>query len=355
MATAVPCAAQDPIALARTGTAAIDAGRFGDALNAFTKAAGMRPGDASLCFGAGVAAFMLGKDDEAQARFECALARDPTAVAAAEWLGDLHYRAGRLREAIAVVETASRRTFGRPDLQQRLDGWRKQLDGWRKQYDVQSRFHALRTDHFSVFFDPTADEFLTRTIVERLEAAYSRIGGTLGAFPSRRVPVMLYTREQFDQITKLPGWSVAAYDGCIRLPLAGAIERLDELDRVLSHEFAHALVGTIGGRAVPAWLNEGLATVLEPAGTGDAEAILAATDARLTPSMLHAGFVRLTRRDAEIAYGSAARAVRRLIERRGVAAVVALLEDLARGTPFDRAFRDRMAMRYQDFSTLVAP
>jgi len=59
-------------------------------------------------------------------------------------------------------------------------------------------------------------------------------------------------------------------------------------------------------------------------------------------------------RDAEIAYGSAARAVRRLIEQRGVPALVALLEDLARGAQFASAFQERIAMRYEDFAALVA-
>jgi hypothetical protein len=49
---------------------------------------------------------------------------------------------------------------------------------------------------------------------------------------------------------------------------------------VLSHEFVHAVVGMLGGRTVPAWVNEGLATVLEPAGPADAEATLARTDVR---------------------------------------------------------------------------
>ena len=59
-------------------------------------------------------------------------------------------------------------------------------------------------------------------------------------------------------------------------------------------------------------------------------------------------------RDAEIAYASAARAVRRLIEQHGVAALVALLEDLARGAPFATAFHQRIAMRYEDFAASVA-
>jgi hypothetical protein len=42
-----------------------------------------------------------------------------------------------------------------------------------------------------------------------------------------------------------------------------------------------------------------------------------------------------------------------LIEQRGVAALVALLEDLGRGAPFTSAFHQRIAMRYEDFARLV--
>ena len=165
---------------------------------------------------------------------------------------------------------------------------------------------------------------------------------------------MLYTREQFSDITRLADWSAAAYDGRIRVPLAGARERPEELDRVLSHEFVHAMVAMLGGRTVPAWVNEGLATVFEPAGPAQIEATLARTDVRPALSTLHRSFVGLSRQDAEIAYASAARAVRRLIEHHGAAAVVALLEDLSRGAPFGSAFHERLAMRYEEFAALAA-
>jgi hypothetical protein len=338
---------EDAGTLARSGTAAIENQRFGDALKAFTRAAALQPGDASHCFGAGVAAFMLGQNDVARARFECALARKPGHLQAAVWLGDLHYRAGRLREAIAIYETATQYSAGATEL-------RAQLGLWRQELELQSRFHEVRTDHFAVLFEAAADEPLARAAGARLEAAYWRVGNTLGVYPSQPVTVVLYTREQFADITKLAAWSVAAYDGRIRVPLRGALEQPDELDRVLSHEFVHAVVAMVGGRTVPAWVNEGLATVLEPAGPGDAEATLEHSDARPALSTLHRGFVDLSRRDAEVAYGSAARAVRRLIEQRGAPALVTLLEDLARGAAFASAFERRMAMRYEDFAALAA-
>jgi tetratricopeptide (TPR) repeat protein len=347
MAAADARAAQDPITLARAGTAAIEDRRFGEALDAFTKASAMRPADASLCFGAGVAAFMLGQNDVAQTRFECALALDPKYLPAAAWLGDLHYRAGRLPEAIAIYETARLHSPRGRELQE-------QLANWRKEQELQSRFREVRTDHFTAHFELASDEPLARTILQRLEAAFWRVGNTLGVYPSQPITVVLYTRQQFADITRLAAWSVAAYDGRIRVPLGDALEELDELDRVLSHEFVHAVVAMLGGRTVPAWVNEGLATVLEPAGAEDSDATLPRTDARPGLSELHRSFVSLSRRDAEIAYASAARAVQRLIDHRGASAVVALLEDLARGAAFAHAFHQRIAMRYEDFAALVA-
>ncbi len=124
-------------------------------------------------------------------------------------------------------------------------------------------------------------------------------------------------------------------------------------NRVLSHEFVHAVVAMLGGRTVPAWMNEGLATVLEPAGSSDAEAPLLEAKERPGLSSLHGSFGGFSRRDAEIAYASSARAVRRLLERHGAPALVALLKDLGRGESFASAFRERLAIRYEDFAALA--
>ena len=153
---AEPRAARDPIALAREGATAIEDRRFGEALEAFTEAAAMRPDNASLCFGAGVAAFMLGRNEVAQTRFECALALDPGYLPPAVWLGELHYRAGRLPDAISIYETARQRDPGTAELQQRLVAWRKEQE-------LQGRFREARTAHFTALFEgPPTNHSLAR-------------------------------------------------------------------------------------------------------------------------------------------------------------------------------------------------
>ena len=337
---------QDVTVLARAGTAAIEEQRFGEALSAFSEAAAIRPEDTSLSFGAGVAAFMLGQKESARSSFERALARNPGYLPAALWLADLHYRAGRLEEAISTCEAALQRAPQDRELRERLVRWGREQE-------VQSRFREIRTAHFIVLFEEIADEPLARQVLERLEAAYSRMGNTLGVYPSHPITAVIYSRQQFADITGLAAWSAAGYDGRIRLPRSVALDHRSELDRVLSHEFVHALIDMLSGSIAPAWMNEGLAIALEPPDPTTVDPT-ARTSERAAVSRLHRGFIDLSRHDAEVAYASAAQAVRRLINQRGVPAIVALLEDLGRGAPFASAFEQRIAMRYEDFAALTS-
>ena len=71
-------------------------------------------------------------------------------------------------------------------------------------------------------------------------------------------------------------------------------------------------------------------------------------------SQLHGSLFRSSTADAAIVYALSARAVRRIIQLRGVSAIVALLHDLARAAPFAAAFHHRVGMRYEDCQALVA-
>ena len=337
----------DPVALARQGSAALDEKRYADALEAFTQAAKLLPRDASLCLGAGVAAFLLGQSDEAEEWLQRALKLDPGYWQAAQWLGELQYRDGRLRDAIATYEAVLKRA---PNAQ----GLEERLAAWRKEGALQDRFYESRGAHFSVLFEGPADEALARRVVEMLEAAYWRVGAVLMAYPVKPITVVLYTQQQFQDITRSPAWAGAAYDGRIRVPMVGAFEHMPELDRVLTHEYVHAAVATMGVRNVPVWLNEGLASVFEADGVERAERLLARTSARPRLERLHGNFSGLSGNDAAFAYAYSTHAVQKMIDLRGAFAVVQLLEDLARGQDFADAFQQRLAMRYDEFQDMVA-
>jgi tetratricopeptide (TPR) repeat protein len=338
---------RDPAALAQEGAKALDERRFGDALDAFTAASAILPRDPSLRFGAGMAAFMLGRNPDAQAFFEKALTLNPRYRGASEWLGELHYRAGRLKEAIGVYETALKYAPSATEIEARLGEWRKEAER-------HSRSYEARGAHFSVRFEGPGDELLARKVVELLEQQYWRIGQLLTAYPPDPIIVVLYTDQQFRDVTRMPAWTVAAYDGRIHLPMRGALEQTEDLGRILGHEFVHAVVVMLGGRNVPVWLNEGLASHLERGGPEDAERVLAATRARPALQQLHRSFASLSGEDVQVAYALSAKAVGRMMELRSPAAVVTLLQDLARGAAFAAAFHQNIGMRYEDFQTMIA-
>jgi tetratricopeptide (TPR) repeat protein len=336
----------DATSLVNQGVAALDAQRFGEALDAFTSASKLAPRDPEACLGAGIAATRLGRNDEAIDWFERALKLAPDFTVASQWLGELQYREGHVKDAISTYEAALKTN-------PKADALEKRLADWRKETQLQERFYESRGAHFVVLFEGTADETLARSIVERLEKAYWRIGGVLTAYPSKPITVVLYTTEQFRDITRMPEWTAAAYDGRIRVPIKGALLDMERLDRVLSHEFVHAVVAMLGGRNVPVWMNEGLAVALED---GDSEYTQVLARARTRPSLqeLHGSFSRLSGGDVHLAYAVSANAVKRMLALRGPYAAVGLMQDMARGADFAGAFQQRFAMRYEDFQAMVA-
>jgi tetratricopeptide (TPR) repeat protein len=336
----------DSAALVKAGAQALEERRFDEAHSAFVEASRLSPRDAEACLGAGMASFMLGQYPEAEQWLERALTLDPRLWPASLWLGQLQYRNGRIKDAIATYEAALKRSPGLAELEDVVRDWRKESD-------LQGRFYESRGAHFSVLFEGPADDAMARRIVERLEAAYWRVGSALNAYPPRAITVVLYTTEQFRDITRLPEWTAAAYDGRIRVPIRGALQQLDALDGVLTHEFVHAVVAMLGGPNVPVWLNEGLATVFEPDGAEDAAKTLARASRRPSLAQLHDSFFNLSSAAAQVAYAVSTRAVQRMIELRGAPAVVALLQDVARGAEFRTAFHQRIAMRFEDFDAMV--
>ena len=208
--------------------------------------------------------------------------------------------------------------------------------------------------HFTVTFQGPADEATAYRSVEILEAAYYRIGGALNVYPTQPIEVVLHTQQQFFDVTKAPSWAGGLYDGRIHVPVKGA-EKIspERLAEVLSHELTHAIVANIGGPAVPGWIHEGLAGVMEQSGPADEQAFMAQTAARLPLSSLMKGFEMLPEDGVHLAYAQAAVAMKRLIDLRGASAAVGLLRAIKSELPFENAFQANVGMRFQDFDAMV--
>ena len=344
---AAPAAAQiDPktALLERAGWDALKAGNGSAAAEAFKGAIAGDPKNARLHLGAGVAAYLERRDADAKVALERALDLDPRLTDARVVLGKVLYRSGDLAGAI--------RTFERVVSDAPADTENVQtLERWRREADLHDRMRHSLNERFTVSFEGPEEATLAAQALASLDQAYWRIGDTLSTFPNQPIPVVLYTAQDFRDITRSPAWAAAAYDGTIRVPVRGALNSGPELDRVLAHEFTHALVRTLAPRNVPTWLNEGLAAALESRDVDWARDIIRHVDRPMPLDRLRSSFGRFTGDQARVAYATSALAVRRLLDEAGGFAVANLLRDLGAGIDLESAFLHRIQQSLASFQS----
>ena len=207
-------------------------------------------------YGAGYAAFSLGRTDAAISYLKHAIDANPRFVQAMVLLAQIAYQSADLDLAVSSLEKAAAIAPQDRALAQRLDQWRREAA-------LHNRFEMRSTERFKVSFEGAAEKAIGDRIAVILESAYWRIGKAMSTYPSETLNVILYTNRQFQDITRAPAWAGGGYDGRIRLPVNGALRSPKTLERVVTHEFVHAVIHNAAGESVPTWVNEGLASYLE--------------------------------------------------------------------------------------------
>lgn len=353
LAAAVSLPAQElpAAAVVRKGFEALASGRAHDAAALFDEALKGAPRDPQLLLGAGIAAQMLGRPDDARRHLLTALKYEPGFTAASVVLGEVLYRAGDLEGALSAYDLA----LAQPGLEAApREKLSRKLEAWRKERDLHSRFGQRLGDHFTVLFEGPAEEQLAQRAVEILESAYWRVGSALFTYPPDVITVVLYTREQFRDVTQSPAWAGGAFDGRIRVPVQGALQNAREFERVLTHEFTHALVRAVAPRGVPAWLDEGLAVHFEGSNAARRREAVRRSPGLVPFGQLERSFERLGEEAARIAYAQSAVAVDLLIEHAGSQALANLLADIGAGARFGDAFERHLFMPYSDLQKRVS-
>jgi tetratricopeptide (TPR) repeat protein len=296
--------------LNEAGWKLIQSGDPGRAARVFAEALTLAPDQPVLLLGAGVAAHLRGRSKDAAVPLKRALDLDPGLTPASILLGQIAYTDGNVADAIAIYEKALTHAPNEPHLTTKLQSWRADAEASRG-------FTERRFDRFRVSFQGHADQQLATRATEILESAFWRIGKVLGTYPSEPVVVMLYTEQQFRDVTLAPTWAGGVYDGRIRVPAAGAAQSPQLFERVLVHELAHAMIATIAPRGVPAWLHEGLAQHFEGDDVESARRTIAKTGV-IPLRHLEGGFSRLTGAQARVAYDQSLLIVEGLFRRPGM-------------------------------------
>jgi hypothetical protein len=177
---------------------------------------------------------------------------------------------------------------------------RQLLERWKAEAEAEKEFLRDRSVHFELSYDGWREALLDAApaVLDELERHYIDLAELFGVQPGERgaprLPVVLYRHDQFTQITGLD-WAGASYDGTIRVPIAEGRGLDASLSTLLRHELIHAFVREAGGPAVPAWLNEGLAQLLQPDAARELDLARAALRSReLVPlDALRAAFAKL--------------------------------------------------------------
>jgi len=179
-------------------------------------------------------------------------------------------------------------------------------------------------------------------VEEALEEAYEYVGEAMHTNRTEPVQVVLYTKQEFEFHFGGSALSRAAgfFSGKIRIN--GAEEMTPEVRAVIVHEYVHAVLAELMGPRgnCPQWVNEGFATYVENM-YRDSRGMPGADDGWRTElhSMAVAGQLPhlqtldrsfLEYNNPRVAYATSGRAMKILIERFGMDAFVAALQDSAK-------------------------
>jgi len=267
-------------------------------------------------------------------------------------LANMLYDRDDLNGAAQHLDHAKELTKQHPELQSYLELVSARV---KRAGQAEQRFASRQSDHFMVKFDGGEDYAVWDRVLDILEEAYREMGQKFSYYPSQPLVVVLHTKGQFQSATGSPAWADGLYDGIlgrIQIPTQGALTDQHWLTRVLRHEYVHALLhDRTGGqiRAVPQWLNEGLAMQLAGDAWPDIDQVVRGEVTLVPLNYLEGGWGGLPHNAAIVAYMEGNSATRYLIDRYGMGKVQDLIENMAKGQHVSGAMKDRLYITYEQF------
>ncbi|MDO9391267.1 MAG: hypothetical protein Q7U71_05785 [bacterium] len=236
--------------------------------------------------------------------------------------------------AICLLETANRALPNNADIVQRL----AQLT---RENQTEQGFEQDRSGYFEIRFEGAENREVSGQVLMLLEEIRDRVGSELGHRIRGNTSVILYSDQQFRDITHLASWAGAAFDGRIRIPVANYQNDRQLLKNVLTHEFTHAAIYDMTGGRCPAWLNEGLAMLLE--------GLVPKAQVYLPLQELQKPFTGLEPDQALQAYKASLSAAYYLTSQYDWAFVRLLFSKIQQGSGFAPAFRETYGISVDEF------
>jgi hypothetical protein len=210
-------------------------------------------------------------------------------------------------------------------------------------------FRERDKGQFTVRFEGHRETDLAYRALDILGEAYEEVRGRLRVVPATRIEVVIYTGGKYRAGVAGPDWSLARYDGKIRVGQADLMAARGVLRDTLYHEYAHALLST--GVGVPPWFHEGVAQYLEPSRPRPDRELLARAAAKGELSSfaeLGRGFLAIDdARLARLAYVQSLSIVEFMAADRGEDRLHGTIRQLAGGARFDAVVLDGYGERLE--------
>ncbi len=230
-----------------------------------------------------------GNMDAAVSHYRRALNYAPEHLGVLLSIGYLHLRRSEYTQALDYLERANRVAPNSPDVAKLL-GWayhgsnkieaavrewkraialrpdadvERALEKAVKDQQVESEFREGETRHFTLRYHGGAEPRLAREILQTLESHFQSIESELNFAPPDPIGVILYTEQDFVDITRAPNWAGAVNDGRIRMPVQGLTSVTGHLSSTLKHELTHSFIHQKTRGRAPVWLHEGIAQWME--------------------------------------------------------------------------------------------
>lgn len=328
----------------KAGMEQMKAGDYKGARDSFEEAIKYNDLSSAAHLGLGIACFHLRDDAYAERELARAAEIDPKEAAAFLFLGELYYRKDDLDTAVSYWEKTV-------ELNPSDASLRARLERIRKEQKAEQDFNRDATSHFLTKYEGREKIEAGKIVLRILEDAYSEVGRELNYYPDVEIQVILYSGQQFKEVTDAPGWSGGIYDGKIRLPIGGIARETPALRKTLYHEYTHALVRAITPRC-PTWLNEGLAQYFEGKQLDSRQKgmlrLMAQTGKLPLLSNLEGPFMGLDSGQAAAAYMLSLSSVRYIVDTFGMYRIRAVLDELAAGATTSAAVSTGVTLSYED-------
>src|SRR5580693_2900640 len=273
----------------------------------------------------------------------------PDSPDVAKLLGWSEYGLNRIPEAVAEWKRAQQL---RPeaDVAQALEKAERDAK-------TEQDFREGQTSHFVLKYSGAAEPQLASEILRILEIHFDQISAMLNYSPPEPIGVILYTGQQFEDITRAPSWVGAINDGRIRVPVQGLTSVNEQLSRVLRHELTHSFLQQKTRGRCPAWLQEGIAQWVEGRRSGNSAAGLLATydqHSAIPLSSLEISWMQLSGTGAAFAYTWSLAAVETILANGNMATLVQLVDAVTTTGSTESAIREVLHETYPDLDKQTA-